>query len=127
MVRVHDDNRIGVRHIEPGLDDTRTHEDIELARKEALHHAFQVAVVHLPVGHRHAGFRHPGFHFLGKGIDILHAVIDNENLAAPRKLVTYGGGKHHIVALHELGLYGQTVHRRRVDKRNVAHARHAQM
>ena len=127
VMRVHDDNRIRVRNIQAGFNNARTYQDIEFLREEAFHHAFQVAVVHLPVGNSDAGFRHPRFHIFSQHVDVLHAVVHHEHLATARKFVADGGRQHHVVALQEFCLYRQAVHRGRIDKRNVAHARHAQV
>ena len=99
MVRIDNDNRVRVGHVEAGLDDARAHEDIELAAEEGIHHAFQVVVVHLAVRDSDAGLRHQRFHFFGKCIDILHAVVHDEHLSATGQFIEDGIFDNLIVAL----------------------------
>ena len=127
MVRVHDDNRIRVRHVEARFDNARTHQHVEILSEEGVHHAFQFAVFHLAVGHGDAGVGHPAFHIFGEHIDALDAVVHDKDLAPTGKFVFYRGREHDIVALEKLCLYGQAVHRGRIDERDVADARHAQL
>ena len=54
-----DDHHAGVRHVDADLDDRRRHQDLQLARRERLHHALlrvglQPAVQQAdPVGRKH--------------------------------------------------------------------------
>ena len=50
-----------------------------------------------------------------------------KHLPAARKFVADSSRQDHIVALQKLRLYREAVHRRRIDKRDVAHPRHAQV
>ena len=106
VVRVHDDNRIRVRYVEARLDDARAHQNIEILRKERVHHALKFAVFHLAVCHGHAGVRNPVFNVFGKHVDALDAVVHDKDLATARQFVFYRGGKNHVVALEELGFHG---------------------
>ena len=124
---VHDDNRIRVRDIQARFDNTRADEDIKLAGDKGFHRIFKIAVIHLPVSNTDVSLGHEMFDIVRQFIYALHTVVHNEHLAATCKFVFNGLLDDHVVALHELGFYRQTVHRRRINQGNIAHARHAQV
>ncbi len=57
MVGILNNQRVDVGHVQPGLDDRRAQQDIELPFQEADHHLFQLVFGHLAVTHRDLGFR----------------------------------------------------------------------
>ena len=44
-----DDDRVGGRHVDAGLDDRRAHEQVDALRVELAHHVLEVALAHLAV------------------------------------------------------------------------------
>ena len=127
VMRVHDDNRIRVRHVQARFDDARAHENVELARKESVHHAFEFVVFHLPMRHRDLRFGRHRLNLFGKLRNRLHAVIHDKHLAATSKFVKNRVLQNFVIALHQLCFDRQTVDRRRIDERNIANASHAQV
>ena len=45
-----DDDRVGGRHVDAGLDDRRADEQVDALRVEVAHHVLELALGHLPVG-----------------------------------------------------------------------------
>ena len=52
------DERIRVGDVQAGLDDGRTHEDVELVVPEVLNDGLELVLVHLSVGGAHARLGH---------------------------------------------------------------------
>ena len=127
VMRIHDDNRIRVRNIQARFDNARTYENIELAGNKGFHRVFKVTVIHLPVGNAHMCFRNKFLDIMSQLVNILNAVIHDKHLTATGEFVFNRLLDDHVIALHELGFDRQAIHGRRVNQRNVADTRHAQM
>jgi len=58
LVGALDDDGVGARHVDAGLDDGRGDQHVEALVVEVAHHLFEVALAHLPVADGDACFRH---------------------------------------------------------------------
>ena len=58
LVGVVHDQRVHVRHINPGLNDRRAYQHICLAPVETRHHMFQIVFMHLAMSDQEFGFWH---------------------------------------------------------------------
>ena len=79
-------DRVGVRDIQPRLDDGGTDQHIGLAADELHHHVRERGFGHLPVADHDPGLGHQPLDPLLGLLDRLHAVIDEEHLAATLEL-----------------------------------------
>ena len=81
-VRAIDDDGVGGRHVDPGLDDGRAHEDVEAPVVEVEHDLLEVAFAHLPVRDPDLRLRHDGLDLLGELLDVLHPIVHEIDLTA---------------------------------------------
>src|SRR3546814_1512964 len=58
MLGAIDQNRVGARYVDAGLDDRGADQDVEALVIEVEHHLFEFALAHLAVRETHASFRH---------------------------------------------------------------------
>ena len=122
MVGAVHEHRVGVRHVEAGLDDHRRHQHVHLAVDEPAHHVLERALRHLPVPDVDARPRHQPLHVVGDGVDGLDAVVHEEHLPAPVQLARDALLDQRVVpGLHERE-HGRAVARRRLHQREVAQA-----
>src|SRR6266568_6234896 len=75
-----DDQGVGVRDVEPRLDDGGAEEQIRLPVHEAEHHPLQLLLLHLAVPHGDPRLRDDSPEVLGHRADRLHTVVDEEDL-----------------------------------------------
>ena len=124
-VRVKDDQRVGLRHVQPAFHDRGAKQHVIRPGVEVQHHVLQRVFAHLSVGDADARLGHelvqPVVHLL----DAAHAVIEEVHLPAARQLAPDGLADHVIVVFHHVGLDGQAFLRRRFQNAHVADARHA--
>ena len=116
------DHGIGIGHVEARLDDHRAHEDVEVARDEALHHVLEGCRRHLSMGHAHARARRERAHPGRDGLDRLHPVVDEEHLAAAIELAGDGLLEQPVVPRFHESEDRRAVARRRLDEREVTQA-----
>ena len=86
LVGALDDQRVRGRDVEPRLDDRGADEDVRAAAEELEHHLLELLLVHLPVRDRHARRRAHRADALGRLVDRLDAVVEEERLALAREL-----------------------------------------
>src|SRR3954471_7346932 len=123
-----DDQRVGLRDVDARLDDAGRDEHVGLAAQEAHHPRLELLLVELAVGHLEA---HPGAQAaqaLGRLVDRLDAVVDEERLAPARLLALERLLDEPLVVLADVGLDGPPALGRRLDDADVAQAgqRHLQ-
>ena len=128
LVGAVDDDGVGGRHVDAGLDDGGAQQQVETLMGEVAHHVFQLAFRHLAVGDFDARFRQQLDQLLLHGVDGVHLVVQEEDLAAALEFAQ-GRLADQAVAdrLHE-GLDRQALLRRGGDHREIADAfqRHRQ-
>ena len=126
-VRPVDDKGVDSWHVDAGLDDRRADEDVETPLREVEHDLLEAAFVHLPVGDGDAGVRHEVADVAGDLLDVLHTVVDVEDLALPQELAPDGLGHGALVVLADVGEDRLAFDGRCVDEREVADAGQAQL
>ena len=77
-----DDQRVGLRDVDPGLDDRRRDEHVGVAGEERVHALLEVALAHLAVGDEEPQARAELAELLADLLDRLDAVVEVERLAA---------------------------------------------
>ncbi len=130
QVRAVDDHRVHGRHVEPALDDRRAHEHVVLASGEVEHDALEPALVHLAVRDRDARLGHELAHLRGDVLDVLHPVVDVEDLPLAEQLAPDRLGHRALVVLADVGqdrlaLLGRRLHQGEVADAGEAHLERA--
>ena len=125
-----DDERVHRRHVEAALDDRRADEHVVLAVGEVEHDPLEPALVHLPVRDRDARLGHEVAHLLGDVLDVLHPVVDVEDLALAQQLAPDRLGDRAVVVLADVGedrlaRLGRGLHQREVADAGEAHLERA--
>ena len=77
-----DDQRVRLRDVEAGLDDRRRAEHVVVATQELEHDLLELAVAHLAVGDADPHLGHQAAQLLGRLVDRLDAVVEEERLPA---------------------------------------------
>ena len=120
-----DEDRVGVGDVQPALDDRRGQQQVEAAVDEVEHHLFQVVLGHLAVGDGQAGLGHDLPQPPGEDLDVLDAVVDEEDLPAAVQFPQHGVADQLGVEARHAGFDRQAVLRRRLQVRDVAQAQQA--
>src|SRR4051812_5248828 len=123
-----DDQRVRLRDVDARLDDARRDEHVGLAAQEAHHPRLELLLVELAVGHLEAHAGAQAAQALGRLVDRLDAVVDEERLAAAGPLPLERLLDEALVVLADVGLHRPAALGRRLDDADVAHAgeRHLQ-
>ena len=117
-----DDEGVHGRQVEATLDDRRAHQDVVLVLVEAEDDALQPALIHLAVSNCDARLGNEVTHVLGDDVDVLHPVVDVEDLALAQQLAADRLRDRAVVVLADVGENRLTVFGRRVHQRKVADA-----
>src|SRR6185369_6353840 len=104
------------------FDDGGCNQNVIFVVNEVEHHSLHILFVHLPVAHGETRVRHKALHERRNRLDRLHAIVNEEDLAAARKLEVDCRLDHTLRKLHHLRLNREPIARRRFDERHVAHA-----
>ena len=75
MIRVKDDQRIGLRHVQPAFHDGGAQKHVVCACVEVQHHVLQRVFPHLAVGHTDAGLGHQRLNALTHLLDGTYPII----------------------------------------------------
>ncbi len=128
LVGAVDQDRVGGRHVDAGLDDRRAQQDIGAPRDEIAHHTLELALVHLSVRDRDAGLRHQLGQPRALVLDGLDLVVQEVDLAATLELAQDRLAQHAVFLAPHERLDRQPLLRRGRDHREVAQSleRHAE-
>ena len=126
-VRVKDNQRVGLRHVQPAFHDRGAKQHVIRPGVEVQHHVLQRVFTHLPVRDADARLRHQLVQAVVHLFNAAHAVVEEVDLSPARQLPPDGLADHVIVVFHHVGLDGQAFLRRRFQNAHVADARHAHM
>ena len=123
-----DDDRVGVRDVEPVLDDGGRQQHVEFPGDEVQHRLLELVLVHLAVADDDARLRHQPLNQRADRENRFDAVVDDVDLPAALDLVPDRPGDDLRIELDDVGLNRQPILRRRLDDRHVADAdeRHVQ-
>src|SRR3954470_8829985 len=117
-----DDQRVRLRDVDARLDDARRDEHVGLAAQEAHHPLLEVLLVELPVGDLERHVRAEPAQALGRLVDRLDAVVDEERLAVALLLTDERLLDEVLVVLADVGLHRSPALGRRLDDADVAHS-----
>src|SRR5688572_10225303 len=84
------DYGVGVRDVDATLDDRRGEQHVSIAVDELGHHFLQIIGVHLAVADEHARLGHERAEPPSNSIDVKHAIVEIEDLAAAVELALDG-------------------------------------
>ena len=122
-VGVLDDQRVRLRDVDPRLDDRRAHEHVRAAAQVVHHHLLELALGHLAVGDREAHARAQRPQPLGRLVDRLDAVVQEERLPVALVLAQDRALDELLLVLAHVRLHRPAALRRRLDHRDVAQPR----
>ncbi len=122
-----DDERVHRGHVDARLDDRRADEHVEPALPEVDDDLFERAFVHLSVRDRDAGLGDEVAERRRDRLDVLHAVVHEEDLTLAEQLPTDRLGDGAVVVLADVGEDRLAVGGRRVQQREVADAGEAHL
>ena len=101
--------RVGVGNIQAGLDDGRADQHIDVPVPEVADDPVQLLLPHLAVGHAHLGLGDQRLH-LGRDLaDVLHPVVNIEDLAPAQELAANGRRHLGILVGAHIGQHRQTI------------------
>ena len=123
-LRMVDEDRVARWNVDAILDDRRGKQHVILAVDEGEHRPLQLPLLHLSVPDDDAHSGHQLLEILLRGVDRLHAVVDEEDLAAAADLELDGLADEVVCKWDDGGLDGQAILRRRLDHRDVSDADH---
>jgi len=103
-VGVEHDQGVRARHVEPGLDDRRAEQHVELALVEVEHHVLERLLAHLAVADRDPGLGDELLEALEGDVDRLHAVVEHVDLPAARQFPEDRVAHEPVRVLDEVGL-----------------------
>ena len=122
-----DDERVDRRHVDAGLDDRRADEHVVVAFPEVDHDLLEASLVHLAVGDRDPRLGDQSAKLRGDALDVLHPVVDVEDLALAQQLAPDRLGDGALVVLSDVGEDRLALRRRRGDQRQVPDAGQAHL
>ena len=114
-----DDEGVGVGHVQPGLDDRRAHEHVDVLAPEGVDHRLQPRLPHLPVGRGDPRLGDELGETGGDGVDVLDPVVDVEDLTVTQELAADGGTDLLGLVGADVGEDGVAVLRRRGERRHL--------
>jgi hypothetical protein len=118
-----DDERVGLRDVDPRLDDGGRDEHVRVAGEKGVHALLQVAFAHLAVRDEKAQRWSEGLQFRGRLFDRLDAVVQVERLPAACVLALQRDADQLLVVLADGRPDRATPLRRRLDDRDVTEPR----
>ncbi len=127
QVRAVHDQRVGVGDVQAGFHDRGTHQHVVLALPETLDDLLQPVLVHLPVRGDDPRLRHQFPQLARDLLDVVHAVVHEENLAVAQQLAPDRGTDLLLVVRADVGQHGVPLLRRGEDGRHLPDARHAHL
>ena len=86
-----DNEGVGVRHVQAGLHNRGAHQHIDLLAPEVVNDPLQARLAHLPVGDGDPRLGHRLSQAGGDGVNVLHPVVDVEDLTLAQQLTADGG------------------------------------
>ena len=118
---------LALGHVDAGLNDGRSHQDVRLAAEKLEHDGFERFGIHLPMRHDDPRFRNDLLQPGAGPFHRLHAIMDKVHLAAASELAENGFPNQLVARADDLRANGQAAGRRRVDDRQISHARHGHL
>ena len=86
MIGTIHEHRIRVRDVQTGFDDHRRYEHVSLPVDELAHDLLEIALAHLAMANGYSRTWHEALHVIRDRVDRLHAVVNEEHLAAAVEL-----------------------------------------
>ena len=99
---------VGAGHVDAGFDDGRAQQQVIALGHKIAHHALQLTLGHLAVGHGNAGFGQNFLQFLAAVFDRLDLVVQEVNLPAALQFTQHGLADHAGALIAHKGLDGQS-------------------
>ena len=104
LVGATDDDGIGGRHIDAGLDDGRAQQKIEALRDKVPHHRLELALRHLSMRYGNVGLRQQFFELGTAVFNGLHFIVQKIDLSTAFELAQHGFPDHAMALGADKGL-----------------------
>ena len=117
-----DDQGVGVGDVQAVLDDGGADQDVHVSVHETEHHLVELPPAHLAVGDGDGRAGRQRAHLLGRAVDGLNAVVEEEDLAAPVELPPKAVVQDVVVPGNDMSGDGDPVAGRSPNQRKVAQA-----
>ena len=122
LVGAVDQNGVGGRHVNPGLDDRGAQKDVEALLIEITHHGFQLTLAHLTVCNHDAGFGNQRRQLFAAVFNARHVVVQEVNLTATLEFTQNGFTNEVVCFFADKRLNGEAALRCRGDHGELANA-----
>ena len=123
LVRPVDDHRIGVGHIEPGLDNHRRYQNVDVTCDKLTHVVVEVTLALLPVRHRDRRAWRQTTRPVGHSLDRFNAIVHQEHLSPAIQLTRNGLGKEIVVPRLNEREHRRPISGWRLDGREISETR----
>src|SRR5262249_42067049 len=120
LVRLVNKDRIGVRNIEAAFDNRCRYEHVAIAPNETEHDLLKFIAGHLAMADADARLGHDLLDLLGNRVDVLHAIVDKEDLAVAVKFPKNRVADERGIEAGDPRLNRQPIARRRLQVADVA-------
>ena len=112
LVGTVDQNGVGRRHVDPGLNNRGAQKDVKALLIEITHHGFQLTLAHLTVSDHDAGLRNQSSQLFTTVFNRCHVVVQEVDLTATLEFTQHGFTNEIVRFFTNEGLNGQTTLRR---------------
>ena len=119
-----DEQGVGGGDVDAGLDDRRAHQDVGATLPEIHHDLLELFLGHLAVGGEHPGLGNEFADLLGRLLDGLHPIVDEEHLPLAGELTPDGGDDLALVVGAGKGEHRMAFLRRGGDGTHLTNTRH---
>ena len=109
MIRLVDEDRVGVGDVEPALDDRRRQEDLRPPLDEVDHHVLELGLREPAVADADRGVGDELLDPVGHEVDVVDPIVDEEHLAAAGQFAVDGMADHRRIPSRHARLHGQPV------------------
>ena len=123
MIGILDNQSICVRHVDTGLDDGRTDEDVHLAVDHLLPDLGKLFLAHFAVRYSDGCIGERRAERSGLCVNGIDVVVQIKHLSAAPQLSPDGFADKHLVVFGDVGLHRHAVLRRFLEHRHIADAR----
>ena len=123
-----DENRIRVGNVQSALDDRCCQQHVKLVVDEIDHHLFQLTFRHLSMADFDRGFGHDVSQLLRKRLDVMHAIVDEVDLAVTAQFPHDRMANQLVTRTSDASVDSHAILRRRFQIRDIANPgqRHVQ-
>src|SRR5712692_4495084 len=124
MIRAVDYHGVGIGNVEAGFYYRAANQHVDALFDEVAHHVLELALLHLAMRNCRRGLGHQGAKVARHVVDILDAVVHEEDLPAAVQLAQNRSADGRVVEMRDEGANHLAVRRRGLNHREIADAEH---